>query len=279
MIDASNSIALNSAIVLVYEESIDPQIVRKTELQTASRYVFSKQQFADHEKQDSFVDAILLTLDTDSQFQYRLSLSSSNSPRQVSCVDFNSAAFVFRLQHSNTIKQTIARAIGLKKGHRPLVIDTTAGLGRDGFLLASLGCNIIFVERSAVVHALLEDGLRRATQHTAALQHIQLILADSVQYLDRENIAIEDVIYLDPMFPSRSKHALVKKEMRMLQQVLEQETIARNDDIVTLFNSAKNCGARRIVVKRPKGSGHLCHSKPSFDIRGKTTRYDVYLCH
>ena len=44
----------------------------------------------------------------------------------------------------------------------PTVVDGTAGLGRDAFVLASLGCKVQMVERHLVVAALLDDGLARA---------------------------------------------------------------------------------------------------------------------
>ena len=56
----------------------------------------------------------------------------------------------------------LAKAVGLKKGACPDVIDCTAGLGRDAFVLASLGCRVVMLERVTVVHALLNDGLAQA---------------------------------------------------------------------------------------------------------------------
>jgi 16S rRNA (guanine1516-N2)-methyltransferase len=44
------------------------------------------------------------------------------------------------------------------------VIDGTAGLGKDAFVLAGLGCKVTLVERHPVVVALLADGLARAWQ-------------------------------------------------------------------------------------------------------------------
>ena len=41
----------------------------------------------------------------------------------------------------------IARAIGLNSPTAPHVLDATAGLGGDAFVLASLGCPVTMVER------------------------------------------------------------------------------------------------------------------------------------
>ncbi len=54
-------------------------------------------------------------------------------------VDFVNGKNGYRLAHNCTIRQPLARAVGIKPGIRPTVIDATAGLGGDGFVLASLG--------------------------------------------------------------------------------------------------------------------------------------------
>ncbi|NHW59468.1 class I SAM-dependent methyltransferase, partial [Escherichia coli] len=58
--------------------------------------------------------------------------------------------------------EAVAKAVGIKKDYLPDVVDATAGLGRDAFVLASIGCKVRMVERHPVVAALLEDGLKRA---------------------------------------------------------------------------------------------------------------------
>ena len=76
------------------------------------------------------------------------------------CVDFSEAKLNYRAK-SSIKDQSIARAVGVKGGKRPSVLDATAGLGKDAFLLASFGCSVSLLERSALIHALLEDGLER----------------------------------------------------------------------------------------------------------------------
>ena len=56
----------------------------------------------------------------------------------------------------------IAKAVGIAQGVRPQVLDATAGLGKDAFVLASLGCQMTLIERQPLIAALLEDGLARA---------------------------------------------------------------------------------------------------------------------
>ena len=77
-------------------------------------------------------------------------------------VDFVHGAVAHRRQFGGGKGQMIARAIGIASGVRPTILDATAGLGRDAFVLASLGCAVTLIERHPLVAALLEDGLQRA---------------------------------------------------------------------------------------------------------------------
>ena len=80
-------------------------------------------------------------------------------------IDFLQGESHHRLQYGGGKGQMIARAIGIKPHIKPRVLDLTAGLGKDGMLLATLGCDITLVERSPILFALLRDGIHRATCH------------------------------------------------------------------------------------------------------------------
>jgi 16S rRNA (guanine1516-N2)-methyltransferase len=54
-------------------------------------------------------------------------------------IDFTSGAVAHRLRFGGGRGQALPKAIGLKGGKTPDVVDATAGFGRDSFLLASLG--------------------------------------------------------------------------------------------------------------------------------------------
>jgi 16S rRNA (guanine1516-N2)-methyltransferase len=77
------------------------------------------------------------------------------------CVDFLTKRFIERLSKNRGRHELIARAVGIKGRYFPSIIDATAGLGVDSALLAHLGCHVQMVERSPVMCALLEDGLKR----------------------------------------------------------------------------------------------------------------------
>ncbi|HCJ4582886.1 TPA: class I SAM-dependent methyltransferase, partial [Pseudomonas aeruginosa] len=61
-------------------------------------------------------------------------------------VDFVEGASAHRRKFGGGSGQMIAKAVGVQPGIRPRVLDATAGLGRDGFVLASLGCEVTLVE-------------------------------------------------------------------------------------------------------------------------------------
>ena len=189
-------------------------------------------------------------------------------------VDFANSSLRYRVK--NAVKsQAIAKAVGVKPGLRPSILDATAGLGRDAYLLASMGCQVELVEKSPVVFALLEDGMQRARhsgdgQMQATLAKMSLTEADFMS-LPAKTLT-RDVIYLDPMFPVRRKSARVKKEMFVLQQLLDGEKGADG-----LLRKALEHARRRVVVKRSKMAGYLADLHPSFELRGKSSRYDVYI--
>jgi 16S rRNA (guanine1516-N2)-methyltransferase len=204
-----------------------------------------------------------------------LKQTDKNGPGPI-MVNFTGSTMVYRLKHGGGRSQALARAIGLKKGWQPSVIDVTAGLGRDGFILAHLGCHVHMLERSPILAVMLEDGLqraKRALQTAETANRIRFTKADSKEFL--QNIKQQDrpdVIYLDPMYPERTKSRLVKKEMRILR------VLAGDDqDAGELLKIALHCARNRVVVKRPRLAPILGDTVPSHAITGKTSRFDVYL--
>lgn len=191
-------------------------------------------------------------------------------------VDFLGGSVGHRHRFGGGRGQPIAKAVGLKGGANPSVIDATAGLGRDAFLLASLGCHVTLIERSPIVAALLRDGLERAADDASVsevIERMNLIEGDAaevIRSLSEDNIP--DVIYLDPMFPGRDKSALVKKEMRLFHHL-----IGPDQDSSALLEAALGKAKRRVVVKRPKSAAPLDGPKPSAEISSKAMRYDLYV--
>ncbi|MBV1932589.1 MAG: class I SAM-dependent methyltransferase [Porticoccaceae bacterium] len=196
----------------------------------------------------------------------------------VSC-DFVLGALRHRRLFGGGIKQPLARAVGLSSNFKPTVADLTAGLGRDGFLLASLGAQVSLVERNEVVAALLSDGLLRLQQSAeqdddlrVISERLSLHRGDSKAWLQSLDASHRpDVIYLDPMFPDRSKSAKVKKEMAVFPGL-----VGSDDDADELLALALNTACYRVVVKRPRRAPPLGGIKPGFSMEGKTTRFDIH---
>jgi 16S rRNA (guanine1516-N2)-methyltransferase len=226
-----------------------------------------------------------LVWDKDAAFELRfeqncLSLHKRDEPKLDGIsVDFVSGAVAHRRKFGGGRGQSIAKAVGLKQGVTPIVVDGTAGLGRDAFVLASLGCKVIMVERHPVVAALLEDGLRRAYEDAEigewmrdlmSLFHGSSIsaLADAAKSSGTEI----DVVYLDPMYPHREKSALVKKEMRVFQTLVGADL-----DADGLLAPAMALATKRVVVKRPDYAEDLNGVKPSMVLAQKKNRFDVYV--
>ena len=192
-------------------------------------------------------------------------------------VDFIEGALAHRRLYGGGKNQPLARAIGMKPGVTPRVIDATAGMAKDAFVLATLGCPLRMIERSPFVAALITDAITRASpdENFSPLlsSGFELMNANAIEYLPTLSAAEKpDVIYLDPMYPEKQKSALVKKNMQILQKLLGQD-----DDSEQLLKTARHCASKRVVVKRPKGAEWIANLKPAFEITSKNTRYDVYL--
>jgi len=173
--------------------------------------------------------------------------------------------------------EVIAKAIGCKSYYRPKVLDATAGMGRDSLMMAMLGCHVIMQERNFAIYHLLNNALARLKTSsdfkTEVIDRISLLQKNSIDELETLNDI--DVIYLDPMFPSRKKSALVKKEMRLFKLIAGED-----EDADQLLLNSLSSNVKRVVVKRPKGAPILAefsNNKPSHEITAKKFRYDVYL--
>ncbi|MGK0500330.1 MAG: 16S rRNA (guanine1516-N2)-methyltransferase [Oceanicoccus sp.] len=170
--------------------------------------------------------------------------------------------------------ELLVKAVAGNKQKPPTVLDATAGLGRDSFVLASNGYSVTMCERSPIIAALLEDGLRRA-QHSDDIElqdiisRMTLIKRDAVSHMG--SIESVDAVLIDPMFPPSKKSALVKKEMQAFHSVVGADT-----DSDRLMAAALAVVKYRLVVKRPKKAEHLAGKKPNFAVSGKSVRFDIY---
>lgn len=170
--------------------------------------------------------------------------------------------------------EMLLRSVKLRKKSPQSIIDATGGLGRDAYLLAAGGSRVHVCERNPITAALLRDGLERAGQDksTQAISaRISLHVVDAVEFINGRDCT-QSVIYLDPMFPPRRKSAMVKQELRILQ-LLEGSPC----DEAPLAAAAWRAEPEKIVVKRPAKGPLLLDIPPSYSLKGKAVRFDVYL--
>lgn len=189
-------------------------------------------------------------------------------------VDFVEGAAAHRRKFGGGKGQMIAKAVGIQGAIRPRVLDATAGLGKDAFVLASLGCELTLIERQPIIATLLEDGLVRAKQDievSPIVQRMRLLKGNAIDLIKAWQEIPPQVIYVDPMFPHRDKSALVKKEMRLFRPLVGDDVDARE-----LLATALNLASHRVVVKRPRKAPAIDGATPSFSLEGKSSRYDIY---
>lgn len=204
-------------------------------------------------------------------------------------IDFISGGLAHRQKYGGGRGQSIAKAIGLKQGTPPpTVLDATAGLAKDAFVLACLGCSMTLIERSPIIVELIKDAIQRAEDdehfQTIIEKGFKVINQSSIEYLTEltnkalsdgdvyPDVIYPDVIYLDPMYPDKKKSASVKKNMQILQKLL-----GKDEDTQALLSAALKVAKKRVVVKRPKGAESLTELKPTHTVESKKTRYDVYI--
>lgn len=188
--------------------------------------------------------------------------------------DFLRGAVNYRLRFGGGRKQHLPKAVGMKSSQPPTIIDATAGLGRDAFLLASLGSRVTLIERSDIIYELLVAGMEAAHQaggqHRDIIDRMNLIHGDSITILPHMQA---DVVLVDPMHPPRQKSALAKAEMRAIRDI-----VGIDEDQRSLVETALAMAAKRVVLKWPAKAAPLEGLRPaSHQIIGKSIRYDVFM--
>lgn len=184
--------------------------------------------------------------------------------------DFSS--LVPRIKSGRFGQEQLVKAVRIKGHESPLrVVDATAGLGEDSLIMAAAGFTVTLFERDTVIAALLKDALQRARNDDvlgAVVERMKLLCQDSIEGLRCLDFT-PDVVFLDPMFPSKQKSAKTNKKLQLFQK-LESPCA----DEKALMDAALAANPRKIVVKRPLKGPYLAGKKPSYSLQGKTIRYD-----
>ena len=182
------------------------------------------------------------------------------------------SALLPRLRPDRLGRELLVRAARVRGVEAPTAVDATAGLGEDSLLLAAAGFTVTMFEKDPVIAALLRDALERAAANpelAPVAARMTLVEGDSVAGL-RDLGFSPDVVFLDPMFPERTKSAAVKKKFQLLHH-LERPC----DNEAELLGAALAARPRKVVIKRPPKGPLLAGAKPSYQVAGKAVRYDV----
>jgi 16S rRNA (guanine1516-N2)-methyltransferase len=187
---------------------------------------------------------------------------------------FIEGPILHRLKYGKGRGQNLAKAVGMKFNKNRTVVDATAGLGYDAFILASLGANVTLIERSEIIYDLLRKALTEALNFGGEVSNIvkrmDLIFGDSKDILPKLE---PEVVLIDTMYKERKKSALVKNNMRLVREI-----VGPDSDYLELVHVALNQARNRVVIKLPRYSDENKNYKPySHQILGKSIRYDVHM--
>eukprot|EP01036_Dinobryon_divergens_P029193 gene29193-38260_t len=203
-------------------------------------------------------------------------------------IDFADKKFQFRMSRSSPAEELLCKAVGPAL----TVLDLTAGLGRDGLVLAASmpGRRVLLFERNPVLFHLLRDAIVRLRRENPDLaQRLRIELRDSARdYLEIGQDCAPELeetvsVYLDPMYPAAHtarRTAKSGKETQFLHRLAGGATTeSETTDNLLLFQSAARLSSDRIVVKRPLNGQPLVPT--SFEpvhhvFRGSTQQFDVY---
>jgi 16S rRNA (guanine1516-N2)-methyltransferase len=187
---------------------------------------------------------------------------------------FIEGPILHRLKYGRGRGQNLAKAVGMKFNKNRNIIDATAGLGYDSFILASIGAKVTLIERSQKMYELLQNGIDEGMSFGGEIEKIinrmELVFGDSKDILPK---LTPEVIMIDTMYKDRKKTALVKNNMRLVRDI-----VGPDSDYIDLLKVALNCATNRVVLKQPKYAEPIKEiRKCSHQILGKTIRYDVFM--
>ena len=187
---------------------------------------------------------------------------------------FIEGPILHRLKYGKGRGQNLAKAVGMKFNKNRNIIDATAGLGFDSFILASLVAKVTLIERSQQMHELLQncinEGISFGGEIEKIINRMELLFGDSKDILPK---LTPEVIMIDTMYKERKKTALVKNNMRLVREIVGPDT-----DYIELLEVALNSAKNRVVLKQPRYAEPIKDIKKcSHQIIGKTIRYDIFM--
>ena len=186
-------------------------------------------------------------------------------------IDFLKGKLGWRLRRSQH-ESNLKKALGKAKTQLS-IFDATAGFLSDSMIFLSLGHKVTAVEQSKVIYCLVKDAIRRASPELEFLKNLNFSYGDSAKKYSKLQ-STPDVIYLDPMYPILKKNQKKSSYIEAITFILENENIEEKDE--DLINKFLKTEYKKIILKRP-----LKHKKKysniNYQIKGSTTRFDIYI--
>jgi 16S rRNA (guanine1516-N2)-methyltransferase len=205
----------------------------------------------------------------------RLELRFADPKLKPFYLDWTQGSWQWRFKHSGKHSEAVARAV-IGKLKEPVVVDATAGLGRDSLVLQNAGAQVFMFERNPLVWLFLQAARFNALQNDAFVASFPQGLPTLMPYgtyLDyartHQDFSCE-VVYYDPMFPSRQKSAQVKKDMQIFHSI-----VGKDEDSLSYAHSLIQLPKFRTVIKRPDSAPPLIPCDYSVD--GKACHFDCYV--
>lgn len=121
---------------------------------------------------------------------------------------------------------------------------------------------------------LLAQGMERAAREGGQFREIigrmTLLKGDAKDLIPELS---GEAILIDPMHPERRNSALVRQDLRQVRDI-----VGSDDDSADLVRLAIKHARKRVVLKWPAKADPIAGvQKCTHQIRGKTTRYDVFM--
>ena len=187
-------------------------------------------------------------------------------------IDFLSGSIGWRLNRSEHEKH-IKKALG--KSLNPLnIFDATAGMLADTMIFLSLDHKVVACEQSKIIYLLIRDACDRAKASLPFFDNLTLLNGDARDiYSEKKDIDF-DVIYLDPLYPKTKKASKGSGEIDLLRKIIDLEGIEDVGD--GIFHTFQSADYKKIILKRPIKAPLICN-KINYQIKGKSTRFDIYI--
>ena len=187
-------------------------------------------------------------------------------------INFSDPDFI-RKSQSYAADLDLLKAVGLAKRRGLSILDTCAGRGQDAALMAIFSGRVLALERNLEVFLALQAAVNKLSSRKTWKDRLQVMHQDAILYLKNlQPIHYPDLIYIDPMYPVTNKNPrnnLILREM--------SEIVGADADADQLIKSAWGKAVERIVVKRAKRAPFLASKEPSYQCKGNSTRFDIYL--